>query len=177
MAAVRAGAAPVLERVTRGGEHYTVRTARRGSSVVQAAYGERFQRAERKHLLLAFGAAEALGLLLVAVASGMLARRAMTRCRRRWSGSAGSSRTPATNCAPADPVAHPRPTAGPPVRHRDPDELSTDLQRLVTGTRQLGDIIDDLLLSARLSRSPGSPSRSISRRSRRRRWRRRTRGR
>src|SRR4051794_4292434 len=78
LTAVRAGAPPVLERVERGGEQYTVRTARRGEEVVQAAYGERFQRADRKHLLLAFATAESIGLLLVAVASGRLARRAMT---------------------------------------------------------------------------------------------------
>ncbi|SED21620.1 sensor histidine kinase [Streptomyces melanosporofaciens] len=157
LAAVRAGAPAVLERVKRGGEEYTVRTAWRGAEVVQAAYGERFQRADRNHLLLAFAAAEAVGLLLVAVASGMLARRAMRplsealdRQRRFVADASHELRTPLTQLHTRAQLL---------VRRSDsatPQQLATDLRCLVTGTRQLGDVIDDLLLSARLSQSPGS---------------------
>ncbi|MEU0843700.1 HAMP domain-containing sensor histidine kinase [Streptomyces sp. NPDC005962] len=156
LAAVRAGAPPVLERVERHGERYTVRTGWRGGDVVQAAYGERFQRADRRHLLLAFATAESIGLLLVAGASGMLARRAMTplsealdRQRRFVADASHELRTPLTQL-------HTRAQLMARRSGSDPQQLADDLQRLVTGTRQLGDVIDDLLLSARLSRSPGS---------------------
>ncbi|MEU2211653.1 sensor histidine kinase [Streptomyces hygroscopicus] len=155
--AVRKGGPAVLERVVRGGEQYTVRTARRGSEVVQAAYGERFQRADRNHLLLAFAAAEAVGLALVAIASGLLARRAMTplsealdRQRRFVADASHELRTPLTQLHTRAQLLARRSGSA------SPQQLATDLQRLVTGTRQLGDIIDDLLLSARLSRSPAS---------------------
>ncbi|MEU1803681.1 HAMP domain-containing sensor histidine kinase [Streptomyces sp. NPDC019937] len=155
--AVRAGAPWVLERVERGGEQYTVRTARRGHEVVQAAYGERFQRADRKHLLLAFATAESIGLLLVAVASGRLARRAMTplsealdRQRRFVADASHELRTPLTQLHTRAQLLARRSGS------ERPQALTADLQRLVTGTRQLGDVIDDLLLSARLSQSPGS---------------------
>ncbi|MER8158298.1 HAMP domain-containing sensor histidine kinase [Streptomyces sp. NPDC094472] len=157
LAAVRAGAPAVLERVKRGGEEYTVRTAWRGAEVVQAAYGERFQRADRNHLLLAFAAAEAVGLLLVAVASGMLARRAMRplsealdRQRRFVADASHELRTPLTQLHTRAQLLVRRSGSA------TPQQLATDLRRLVTGTRQLGDVIDDLLLSARLSQSPGS---------------------
>ncbi len=157
LAAVRAGAPAVLERVRRGGEEYTVRTAWRGAEVVQAAYGERFQRADRNHLLLAFAAAEAVGLLLVAVASGMLARRAMRplsealdRQRRFVADASHELRTPLTQLHTRAQLLVRRSGSA------TPQQLATDLRRLVTGTRQLGDVIDDLLLSARLPQSPGS---------------------
>ncbi|MGW7751394.1 sensor histidine kinase [Streptomyces violaceusniger] len=157
LVAVRAGAPAVLERVRRGGEEYTVRTAWRGAEVVQAAYGERFQRADRNHLLLAFAAAEAVGLLLVAVASGMLARRAMRplsealdRQRRFVADASHELRTPLTQLHTRAQLLARRSGSA------TPQQLATDLRRLVTGTRQLGDVIDDLLLSARLSQSPGS---------------------
>ncbi|WP_343041455.1 HAMP domain-containing sensor histidine kinase [Streptomyces typhae] len=157
MAAVRDGAPPKLERVVLHGRHYTVRTAWRGSSVVQAAYGERFQRADRRHLLIAFGAAESIGLLLVAVASGKLARRAMTplsealdRQRRFVADASHELRTPLTQLhTRAQLLARRSGTS-------DPEDLAADLERLVTGTRQLGDVIEDLLLSARLRQSPGA---------------------
>ncbi|EXU61794.1 histidine kinase [Streptomyces sp. PRh5] len=157
LAAVRAGAPAVLERVERGGEQYTVRTARRGPELVQAAYGERFQRADRNHLLLAFAAAEAVGLLLVAAASGMLARRSMEplsealdRQRRFVADASHELRTPLTQLHTRAQLLARRSGS------ETPQQLATDLQRLVTGTRQLGDVIDDLLLSARLPQSPGS---------------------
>ncbi|RSS39394.1 sensor histidine kinase [Streptomyces sp. WAC05858] len=157
LAAVRAGVPTVLERVRRGGEEYTVRTAWRGAEVVQAAYGERFQRADRNHLLLAFAAAEAVGLLLVAVASGVLARRAMRplsealdRQRRFVADASHELRTPLTQLHTRAQLLVRRSGSA------TPQQLATDLRRLVTGTRQLGDVIDDLLLSARLSQSPGS---------------------
>ena len=77
LAAVRAGAPPVLERVERGGEECTGahRVARRRGGT--GGVRERSQRADREHLLLAFATAESIGLLLVAAASRMLARRAV----------------------------------------------------------------------------------------------------
>ncbi|HKS46158.1 MAG TPA: HAMP domain-containing sensor histidine kinase [Amycolatopsis sp.] len=155
--AVRDGAPPILERAERNGDHFTVRTARRGDEVVQAAYNERFQDSARANLLLAFGAAELIGLVLVAVASGMLVRSTMTplcdalnRQQRFVADASHELRTPLTQLHTRAQLLARRVSAT-----TSPEQLSADLQRLVVGTRQLGDVIDDLLLSAKLSRSSG----------------------
>lgn len=156
MTAVRNGAASqILQRVQVSSGAFTVRTARRGAEVVQVAYDEKYQAADRRHLLLAFGTAELLGLLPVALASGMLARRAMTplcealaRQQRFVADASHELRTPLTQLHTRAQLLNRRLGAA------SPQQLATEVTRLVNGTRQLGDVIDDLLMSAQLSSSP-----------------------
>jgi two-component system OmpR family sensor kinase len=155
MTAVRDGAtAQVLQRVREGSGAFTVRTARRGVEVVQAAYDEKYQAADLRYLLLALGTAELLGLLPVALASGMLARRAMTplsealgRQQRFVADASHELRTPLTQLHTRAQLLSRR------LGTASPEQVADEVTRLVNGTRQLGDVIDDLLMSAQLSSS------------------------
>ncbi|MEV5751088.1 HAMP domain-containing sensor histidine kinase [Actinoallomurus sp. NPDC052308] len=142
-------------RVTVGGRAYVVRSAVRGGVVRQAAIDLRYQVEERRRLYGALAAAEAAGLAAALLVGQLLSRRAiaplgeaLARQRRFVADASHELRTPLTQLHTRAQLMERRLRPG-----GDPADLATELRRMVTGTRQLGEVIDDLLLSAQLRQS------------------------
>jgi signal transduction histidine kinase len=153
--AIRRVAADHRTRVTRervGGISYLVRTQPRGDGVIQVALDLRYQTAERHRLALALAAAELAGLLAALVTGGVLARRAISplgealaKQRRFVADASHELRTPLTQLHTRAQLLERRARTA-----ADPDAVLAELGRLVAGTRQLGEVVEDLLLSAQL---------------------------
>ncbi|MFI9006015.1 sensor histidine kinase [Actinosynnema sp. NPDC053489] len=153
--AVRDSGRSVERALELNGTEYLVLT-RRGEDgrVAQAVFDLRYQLADRRHLLLALGVAE-LGGLLAATALGLgVGRRtvaplaeALARQRRFVTDASHELRTPIARAyTRAQLLARLAKAADLPDDHRD------GLDKLTGTIRRLGEVVDDLLLSARLSR-------------------------
>lgn len=155
---VRSTGAVVERTVERNGTVYLVRTQPRDGGVVQGVFDMRFQLADRRHLLTALAVAELLGLLAAALTGLLLGRhavdplaQALDRQRRFVTDAGHELRTPIAQAYTRAQVLA-RQAAGLPTAHRE------GLMRLVGSVRRLGEIVDDLLLSAQLAvggRRPG----------------------
>jgi two-component system OmpR family sensor kinase len=147
---------PVLVGAHRvNGIDYLVRTEWHQGRVVQAALDLRYQAEERQRLYLALAVAEVAGLAAALVTGGVLARRAirplgeaLRRQRRFVADASHELRTPLTQIHTRAQLLERRLRAG-----ADPVALAAEAQRLVAGTRLFSEVIDDLLLSARLARA------------------------
>jgi signal transduction histidine kinase len=143
-----------LSTVARDGTLYYVRTQPRGSVTVQAVFDARYQLSDRRHLLFALVLAEVIG-LVAAGCLGLLVGRhtvaplaeALVRQRTFVADASHELRTPIAQLHTHAQVLLRRARHG---RTAGPEEL----ERLVGTTRLLGEIVDDLLLSARLSATP-----------------------
>lgn len=140
---------------------YLVRTqVRADGDVVQAVFDMRFQLADRHHLWFALGVAELVGLIAPAVTGVLLGRRAvaplaeaLTRQHRFVTDASHELRTPITQVhTRAQVLARQAADQNLPVPHRD------GLARLVASAGRLGEVLDDLLLSAGLAAGPARPS-------------------
>jgi signal transduction histidine kinase len=149
---VRAGGAVEMTAKESAGTEYLVVTRRRGTSTVQVVGSLARQEAERNLLLEALGLAELLGLAASAAAGVLLARRAtaplgeaLARQRRFVADASHELRTPLTQL-------HTRAQ----MLRRDlrdgasPADLTPDIEQLLAGTRHLGEVVDDLLLSTQV---------------------------
>jgi signal transduction histidine kinase len=132
--------------VTTGQGEYSVRTQRHGDDVVQAILDLRSAHLERDRLLQALLITGAVGLLLAGATGAWLARRAVTplehalSLQRRFVADAGHElRTPLTLLS----------TRAQLLQRRSGDTaLKSDVDDLVADTRQLTEILEDLLLAA-----------------------------
>jgi signal transduction histidine kinase len=132
--------------VTTGHGEYSVRTQRHGDDVVQAILDLRSAHLERDRLLQALLITGAVGLLLAGATGAWLARRAVTplahalSLQRRFVADAGHElRTPLTLLS----------TRAQLLQRRSGDTaLKSDVDALVADTRQLTEILEDLLLAA-----------------------------
>ncbi|PRY38841.1 sensor histidine kinase [Umezawaea tangerina] len=150
---VRRGGPELFQDVGFGDRDYSVLTRRRGDEVVQVVFDQRFSLLEQRNLLVAFGVAMLLTALVVAAvvssATRFLCDRAtapltdaLTRQRRFVSDASHELRAPLTQL-------HTR--AQMLARKAEsldcPQTLASEMRKLVTGTRQLGDVVDDILRS------------------------------
>jgi two-component system, OmpR family, sensor kinase len=151
---LRNAGAPRIEQVERDGQTYRVLTQRRGAETVQVVMDERFRLLERQNLLFAFSVA----LLLTALAVGVVVpaggrflynrsiaplNEALARQRRFVADASHELRAPLTRLHTQAQLL---------ARKADkmecPEALAAEMRRLVNGTRQLGDVVDDILHSA-----------------------------
>ncbi|MFE1431552.1 sensor histidine kinase [Streptomyces griseoaurantiacus] len=128
--------------------------------VVQAVFDMRFQLADRDHLWFALGVAELVGLLAAVVTGAVLGRRAvaplveaLTRQERFVTDASHELRTPITQVHTRAQVLARQAAA-----QEMPDPHRAGLARLADSAGRLGEVLDDLLRSARLSADPERPS-------------------
>ncbi|MWA01748.1 sensor histidine kinase [Actinomadura sp. LD22] len=130
------------------GISYLVRTEHHGPVTVQAALDRRYQIQERHRLYKALGVAEVAGLLAALATGRLLARRAISplaealdRQRRFVADASHELRTPLTRLHVRAQLL---------ARRSESAALRDELGAIVSDTRQFGEVIEDLLLSARL---------------------------
>ncbi len=145
---VAAGGPVLVGERTIAGDTYLVRTERRGAVVLQAAMDLRYQGQERHLAYLVFALAEIVGLVAALATGQVLARRAVAplgeallRQRRFVAEASHELRTPLTRLHVRAQLL---------ARKAQPSGLDDDLAALIGDTRQFGEVIEDLLMSAQL---------------------------
>ncbi|PRY31965.1 sensor histidine kinase [Pseudosporangium ferrugineum] len=151
---VAAGGPTEITTVDTAATVYHVRTGLRDGAAVQVIFDARYQLADRRHLLWAFMLAAAVGLLAALITGLIVGRRAvaplaeaLARQRRFVADASHELRTPIARVHTRAQLLARRSRNAPAADRRD-------LERLVGATGRLGEIVDDLLLSARLSAAP-----------------------
>ncbi|MFD5827031.1 sensor histidine kinase [Lentzea sp. NPDC060358] len=145
----------VERSVSANGTEYEVLTAPGANgTTVQAVFDLRYQLADRRHLLLALGIAQAAGLLVAALIGFGVSRRAvgplaeaLARQRRFVTDASHELRTPIAR-------AHLRAQL---LAAAVPDAQRGNLDALARSIRGLADVVDDLLQSSQLGAFEGRP--------------------
>ncbi|MET0496141.1 MAG: HAMP domain-containing sensor histidine kinase [Actinoplanes sp.] len=153
LARVRAGAPTETTRIDGREGGYLALTRQRGARTVQVVMSRHEQHDERERLLVALVAGEVVGLLIAALSAALLARRAtapladaLARQRQFVADASHELRTPLTQLHTRAQLLQMDLRAGAATT-----DISTDVDQLVTGTRHLGEVVEDLLLSTQLA--------------------------
>ncbi|SDM66333.1 sensor histidine kinase [Nonomuraea jiangxiensis] len=158
---VAAAGEPVVEQVRVAGRDYLIRTQPRGGATVQVAMDLHAQAAERTRLLSTLVGAEIAGLLAALLVGQVVSRRAiaplgeaLARQRRFAADVSHELRTPLARLHLRAQLLARRLRGG-----TDPILLIDEVDQLAAGTRQLGEVVEDLLQSARFNqlRRPFGP--------------------
>ena len=151
---VRAGGRAETTRIDGPAGGSLARTEQRGPRTVQVVMSRHEQHDERERLLGALAAGEVVGLLIAVLSATLLARRAtapladaLARQRRFVADASHELRTPLTQLHTRAQLLQLDLRAGAGIA-----DVTTDVDHLVTGTRHLGEVVEDLLLSSQLSR-------------------------
>ncbi|MGA5299313.1 sensor histidine kinase [Nucisporomicrobium flavum] len=151
---VRAGGASETTQVDGREGGYLVLTQRRDGRAVQVVMSRHEQHDERERLAGALAAGEVVGLLIALLSATLLARRAtapladaLARQRRFVADASHELRTPLTQLHTRAQLLRMDLQAG-----EGAPSVADDVDRLVAGTRHLGEVVEDLLLSTQLSR-------------------------
>ncbi|MFC5835157.1 sensor histidine kinase [Nonomuraea insulae] len=150
-----------VSQVRVAGHDYLILTRARGGTTVQAAMDLRYQAEERQRLLRTLIWAEVAGLLAALLVGQVVSRHAiaplgeaLARQRRFAADVSHELRTPLTRLHTRAQLLERRLRGD-----TDPILLIDEVDQLVTGTRQLGDVVEDLLRSAQFKqlRRPFGP--------------------
>ncbi|MFG1605169.1 sensor histidine kinase [Actinoplanes sp. NPDC049265] len=151
---VRSGGTSGIRRVIAGDEDYMVLTTRREDKLVQVVADLEPTERERHRLFLALLLAEVVGLAIAVLLALPLARRAtaplgeaLSRQRRFVADASHELRTPLTQLHTRAQLLARDLRAG-----AAPGAVADDVDHLVSGTRQLGEMVEDLLLSSQMGR-------------------------
>ena len=143
------------------GVDYLVRTEWHAAGAEQATLDLRYQAEERSRLYLALAVAEAAGLLAAVAVGRFLAGRAirplaeaLARQQRFVADASHELRTPLTQIHTRAQLLARRLRGG----TADAGPVAAEVQRLVEGSRQFGEVLDDLLLAAQFGPGAGSLS-------------------
>ncbi|HWG28490.1 HAMP domain-containing sensor histidine kinase [Actinospica sp.] len=145
----------VRTSVTRNGTVYDVVTVRHAAIVRQAVFDTTYEQADLDHLLRALILVGIIGIVLATLVGAEIGRRsimplgdAMARQRRFVADASHELRTPLTRLHTRAQLL---------LRWRQgqlPEELADELTALVRSSRDLNDVVEDLLLSAGLRSDP-----------------------
>lgn len=145
-----------LRQLRRDGREYVVRTQRRGPDVIQVALDLTAKEHELHRLYFSLAAAGVAGLGLAALVGAVIARRAiaplgqaLTRQRRFVADASHELRTPLSQLHLRAQLLEREVLGGAEPRH-----LADDAANLARGTRQLGELVEELLLAAQLQAQP-----------------------
>jgi len=149
---IRAGAASETSSIDGREGGYLALTRKQGTRTMQVVMSRHEQHDERERLLGALAAGELVGLLIAILSAALLARRAtapladaLARQRQFVADASHELRTPLTQLHTRAQLLQMDLRTGAAV----PD-VNADVDQLVTGTRHLGEVVEDLLLSSQL---------------------------
>ena len=155
---VQAGGPTEITKIDAPEGGYLALTRRRGTQTVQVVMSLREQHEERERLLAALGAGELVGLLVALLCAALLSRRAtaplaeaLARQRQFVADASHELRTPLTQLHTRAQLLQLDVRGGATIT-----DVAPDIDQLVTGTRQLGEVVEDLLLSSQLDRHDGA---------------------